>query len=237
MRLIILLLAVAGMLAALMLWPQFDLRVSDKFFLPGYGFIARQWLVSVLLNETAFWLPRLLAMGFILAALLAFWRKTPAFNLPAKAWLFLLLGLLLGPGLIANVIFKDHWGRARPSQIEQFGGAAEFTPALIPAGQCERNCSFVSGDGAFGFYLPIFAYVIGNPRRSRRLFWLGLGAGTAFGFNRVLMGAHFLSDVVFAAVFMLLLCAGLFALLFGRGALHAAWANWLPWLFPTKQKY
>ena len=37
-----------------------------------------------------------------------------------------LLGFVLGPvigcGLIANMYFKDTWGRARPINIQEFGG-------------------------------------------------------------------------------------------------------------------
>jgi len=30
--------------------------------------------------------------------------------------------MIIGPGLLVNTVFKEHWGRARPSQVEEFGG-------------------------------------------------------------------------------------------------------------------
>ena len=45
---------------------------------------------------------------------------------------YALIGLILGPiigcGIIANLYFKDTWGRARPVHIEEFGGDKIFTP-------------------------------------------------------------------------------------------------------------
>ena len=54
-----------------------------------------------------------------------------------------LAALLLGPGWVVNEALKNHWGRARPEQVSDFGGAQRFTPALQPADQCVKNCSFV----------------------------------------------------------------------------------------------
>ena len=55
---------------------------------------------------------------------------------------FIALGLVLGPiigcGLIANFYFKDNWGRARPYQIEEFGGNLIYTPPLIKSDQCKK---------------------------------------------------------------------------------------------------
>jgi lipid A 4'-phosphatase len=40
--------------------------------------------------------------------------------------IFCLLVFLLGPGLIVNVILKDHWGRPRPRQVDLFGGTMQY---------------------------------------------------------------------------------------------------------------
>jgi hypothetical protein len=36
--------------------------------------------------------------------------------------LFILLSVILGPGLLVNLVFKDHWGRPRPRQVVALGG-------------------------------------------------------------------------------------------------------------------
>jgi membrane-associated phospholipid phosphatase len=119
-----------------------------------------------------------------------------------KAVLFLAVSIALGPGLLVNTVLKDHWGRARPVQIEAFGGARQFTPAPLPATQCQRNCSFVCGDAALGFSLVAFAFLIPPGRVRRRCVAAALGFGALVGLARIAQGGHFLSDVVFAGIFV-----------------------------------
>lgn len=170
----------------------------------------------------AFYGARVLAAAFLILSLVS-WLRHKKFVLDAKAWAFLLLALLIGPGLVANVGFKDHWGRARPREIAEFGGSEKFSPALVPHfDKAKSNGSFVSGDGAFGFFFPAFAYVA--PRRlSRRVFWGGMAVGGLFGFCRLATGAHFFSDIVYAAFFMLAVSAGVFGAMHGFGEAKARW--------------
>src|SRR5207249_3238038 len=81
-------------------------------------------------------------------------------------------------GLIANTLFKDHWGRARPAQIEAFGGTRQFTPAPLPAAQCDRNCAFVSGHAAFAFSLVSFAFLLPLGWRRKTAVAAALGFGS-----------------------------------------------------------
>src|SRR4029077_12139636 len=68
-----------------------------------------------------------------------------------QQWLFLVLCLSIGPGLVANLIFKDQWRRAQAEHIVEFGATKQFTPAPLPASQCKRGCSFVSGEASSTF--------------------------------------------------------------------------------------
>ena len=88
------------------------------------------------------------ALGAVWLALIG----RPLWRLDRKALVFLVAATALGPGLIANTVLKDHWGRARPYQTDSFGGTRQFTPAPLPAAQCERNCAFVSGHAALGVF-------------------------------------------------------------------------------------
>jgi len=226
MRLISITLIILAALAAFVLWPGLDLIVSGWFVRPGHGFFLADDPAFRFIHGAAFYGARALGIFLALAALVTALRRKPLIKINSKAWLFLFLGLLIGPGLVANVIFKDHWGRARPSTIVEFGGPAHFSPPLIPAHQCARNCSFVAGDAAFGFYLPVFAYVV--PRlRSRRVFWGGMGLGVLFGFARLVTGAHFLSDIVFAAFFMQAVLGLLHTSMFGLSETQKCWREWL----------
>ena len=69
-----------------------------------------------------------------------------------RAILFLMATLALGPGLLVNVLLKDHWGRPRPVDVTQFGGDQHFVAWWDPRGECPNNCSFVSGDVAAAFW-------------------------------------------------------------------------------------
>lgn len=201
------------------LFPEIDLAVSG-FFYNGTDFPWRSGGLAEFLHD----LVQPVAIG--LAALLLLMTLLQLFRRGGwRRWAFVWLALVLGPGLVTNVIFKDHWGRARPMQVEEFGGFAQFTPALEPANQCAKNCSFVSGDASFGFFFHSFAYIA--PRRRRQLFWAGMGIGALCGLMRIGMGAHFLSDVLFGGVFTLLVSAGLYGALFGRRALAIMWRDFL----------
>jgi len=214
-------LALALFAAALLLVtaiPTLDVYTAALFFdARGAGFwLQGHWLASAA-HEAVQALPELLAAAFLLTAL--------AWPARRKAALFLLAAGIAGPILLANTLLKDHWGRARPREVVEFGGQAQFTRAWQPAAECVRNCSFVSGDGALGFYLHSFFYIA--PAHLRRaVFAAGfLGSGTLFGGLRIAMGAHFLSDVLWAGALMLLSSACVHALFFGRAATRTAWAD------------
>ena len=136
-----------------LLVPAIDLAVTGLFYIPGEGFPLAGWAPLAAVEDTVPWITKLIvgiaAVGAVWLALIG----RPLWRLDRKALVFIVAATVLGPGLIANTVLKDHWGRARPSQIEAFGGTRQFTPAPLPAAQCERNCAFVSGHAALAFSL------------------------------------------------------------------------------------
>jgi lipid A 4'-phosphatase len=54
-----------------------------------------------------------------------------------------------------------------------------------------------------------------------------MAVGAVLGMVRIMMGAHFFSDVIFAAFFMLATSAGLHAIMYGPKATAIHWRNWL----------
>jgi lipid A 4'-phosphatase len=177
-------------------WPQVDLNAIRIFYDFTTGF---------LLSDHAFYRSLHKNIGLLPLALLAWSAMVWLLSLRGKhadrwrarrpAALFLTLSMLFGPGLMVNVVFKDQWGRARPAQVEEFGGNAQFTPAWVISDQCDKNCSFVCGDASVGFALLAIAFVSRRPR-----VWLfgAIAAGTALGLMRMAQGGHFLSDVIFS---------------------------------------
>lgn len=228
---------VLGLAGLLVLVPAIDIAISGLFYVPGTDFLWRHSPVAQTLHEGIQIAARVLGLGLLIGTLVVLWRgwrtdRPPVLlGLGRRAWLFLFLALVVGPGLLANTVFKDMWDRARPWMIEEFGGEANFSPPLVISDQCARNCSFVSGDAAFAVYLHSFAYVLRRRAAQRAALAAGLAAGALAGLLRIGMGSHFFSDVVFAAIFMLLASAGLHALMFGRRRTAALWRDWLPWLY------
>jgi lipid A 4'-phosphatase len=191
-------------------FPQIDLATSRLFYNASSGFVLADWPPVVVLARLVRWITWCwLVLAFGGAAWL-FLVGRPLWRLDRKALAFLFAALALGPGLLANTLLKDHWGRARPTQIEAFGGLHRFTPAPLPAAECERNCAFVSGHAALGFSLVAFGFLLAPGRSRNRGVAAALGFGAFVGFGRIAQGAHFLSDVVYAG----LLVFGITALLY-----------------------
>src|ERR1035437_10011262 len=112
--------------------------------------------------------------------------------------------LARGPGFLANAVLKEHWDRPRPIEVTQFGGTEHFVAWWDPRGECDKNCSFVSGDVAGAFWTIAPAALV--PPSWRALAYgaaLALGAGMAA--LRIMMGGHFFTDTVFAGVFTFLI--------------------------------
>ena len=218
------------LLMSVVVYPPLDLIVSGWFYKPTQGFYLADEGALVLLHTLAIKGAWYLGYGLFACVPIAFLMRNGFMKQPAKAWFFLLLALLVGPVLIANGGLKDHWGRARPREVHQFGGDHNFSPALIPQMNAERNESFVAGDGAFGAYLHSFAYLVPvatKRRRSRYVFWGLAAVGSLFGLARMIMGAHFFSDVLFAALFMLASSAAIHASLYGWRSTRTYWRAWM----------
>jgi lipid A 4'-phosphatase len=224
----------AAMLFLLILVPAIDLTVSGWFYVPGADFIWRGPAIPEFIHESIQVLARVVAVALSLGWLIALFRSYRSgqpctfLTLGRRDWLFLVLAMALGPGLVANALLKDHWGRARPHQIEEFGGTRHHSPPLVITNQCEQNCSFVAGDAAVGFYVHALAYVV--RRRSGVILATGLGVGALAGLLRIGMGGHFFSDVIYAGVFMVLTFAALHAVMYDGRQTAALWRGWTPWL-------
>jgi len=183
--------------ALFLLFPDIDLAASRLFYDPRAGF-GLAWGPAVALERSIPWITGLIIALVAVGTLWLLSTGRPLWRLERRVLAFIALATALGPGLLVNVVLKDHWGRARPGQIEAFGGTRQFTPAPLPSDQCARNCAFVSGHAALGFSLVGFAFLV--PRRRPRAFAIGvaLGFGALVGLGRIAAGGHFLSDVVYA---------------------------------------
>jgi lipid A 4'-phosphatase len=207
-RALIFVIVIGGAIAlATALFPQIDLWVSGLFFTTGQGF----WLGRVAALDLFRTLSMWPSWGFALYALalliLRFFRPQTK-GMSNRAALFLLLGVLLAPLFTVNAVLKDHWGRARPAQVIEFGGPWTFTPWYRVGLECPENCSFVSGEMAGATYLFAPASLTPPPYRPYAYALVAVYAG-AVGLLRIAYGGHFFSDVALSALVTLLILASL----------------------------
>jgi lipid A 4'-phosphatase len=186
--------------AIFLLFPNIDLWASGLFYRPESRFFLGDWAPVRAIYRGVPHVVELVVIAVPALCLVALWRRRKVAGLDIRAAAFLLLSLALGPGLLVNAVLKDHWGRARPAQVTEFAGTQHFTPALVPADQCVRNCSFPAGHPAIGFYLVSFAFLVGDAKRRRIAEAAAIATGALIGLARMAQGGHFLSDVVFSGL-------------------------------------
>lgn len=188
---------VAAMIVAALvptLWPTLDIQAAALFVGDTPAIASRTWWWVEWINA---WAPAafrvmllVAAVGWLTSHLLSRYK---AWRLPLA---FVVCAGIAGPGAVVNLGFKENWQRARPYQVEIFGGTQQFTRATVMTDQCDNNCSFVSGHVACGFFFCSLMLI----QARRRTWWLiaGTSAGLAIGFSRMSAVAHWFSDVLWA---------------------------------------
>lgn len=190
--------------------PEIDLIVAGRFFDAGH-FVGRS-------PSGEFWrrvfydAPYVLLAG-LLVAYVARLRGRIRRGPSSRAILFLVVSLALGPGLLVNGLLKEHSHRPRPEQTVEFGGPWRFRPYETFDGACRSNCSFVSGEVATSAWTLAPALLAPPPFRAA-----AVGAALLFtaatAVLRMAFGGHYLSDVVFAALFTWLIVLSLYRAVF-----------------------
>jgi len=141
---------VAGLVFGL--YPGLDLEVARYF----HGFVDRSNNTFALriyppmmkARDAGLWIGTILVAPAVCALIVKLVRPRRRMLISGRATVFLIATMALGPGLLVNVLLKDHWGRPRPIDVTQFGGDQTFVAWWDPRGDCPSNCSFVSGDVA-----------------------------------------------------------------------------------------
>lgn len=128
-------------------------------------------------------------------ALVVFWMKNKS-DQEIKKYLLLSIfaSLTVWFSLEINGALKDFWGRVRPYELS--ASQNDFTSWLHPNG-VNGHKSFPSGHTMAGTLCIVFSwFAVGAVRK--RLWLFGVVYGGLMGLSRVIIGAHFLSDVVFS---------------------------------------
>ena len=183
------------------IYPELDLKLAALFYDPATkSFPLKQNTLAALARDGAMWIAWGFAVPAIVALVAKLVRPDRRLLISGRAMIFLLMTLFLSAGVLTNFTFKSYWGRPRPAAVTQFNGTEPFMPWWDPRGTCDSNCSFVSGETSSAVWMTAPAMLVPPPWRYVALGVVGL-YGTAVATIRMLAGGHFLSDVIFAAIF------------------------------------
>lgn len=195
--------------------PQIDLWFSGLFFHEQDGFYLSQtlWarfgyeLIPVLTVSVT-----LLLIGSIVITVI---RKKTLFTFSTKSYLYMLLTLIIGPGLIVNSTLKDNWNRSRPVSIIEFGGTNTFTPAFVINDDCTQgSCTSFSSGHPTTFFAFLSLSMLLTGRIRKQVISFSVIGGALIGFVRIVQGGHFLSDVVVSGIVVTTVAYSLFWLMF-----------------------
>ncbi len=203
-------------------WPMIDVRLSEYFF-SGPLCLGSPTTIScgsfhlgmdrpiIALRWFLYALPYVAVCLIVASLVLARASRRFRNQFPIQRLWLSLGSLVLGTGLITNLILKAHSGRPRPSQTDLFGGSLQFMPAGSFHGACQSNCSFISGEASGAGWLVCILILL--PPRYRA--WIAppvMLASLATLFFRVAVGAHYTSDVILGWLFSIVIFTGLLAL-------------------------
>ena len=189
-----------------------DIRSASMFYQAGSGFPTgnlQPWKFLYVYGEyPAF------AMGAIAVLLFVAGYFKPTLAGFRRQALFISLLFIIAPGVLANLVFKDHWGRPRPRQVDIFGGSMSFHQPWQP-GPAPKNASFPAGHPTVAFFLSAPYFILRLKKRRQALLWLygGVIYGIFMGIARVIQGGHFVTDVIWSAGFVYLTAIVLASLL------------------------
>tara|TARA_R110002124_G_scaffold53401_1_gene153195 strand:+ start:44 stop:802 length:759 start_codon:yes stop_codon:yes gene_type:complete len=208
------------------MWPGLDIMASAAFTDGQGNFIATRMSFPSALNAGLRKVTEIAALLTILYTAWL-WLARRADRNWLRCWSFLTASFLLGPGLIVNFLLKEQVGRARPANVTLFGGEQQFTAAFQITDQCTTNCSFTSGEAALSaaWVFGLVALLWGGLSARGRA-WALLGGGSLVLINpglRVILGRHFLSDVLVSVLIAALTTLAMYRLL-NIGEARAAFA-------------
>ncbi len=124
--------------------------------------------------------------------------------------LYCLIIILIGPGLVVNLILKDHWGRPRPREVIEFNGDYQYQPPWVRTNTGKK--SFVCGHCSAGYMFFSLYFVLSKGRHIALI--LTLVYSILMGLARMSAGGHFISDIVWSGIVVFFLCWIFYYILF-----------------------
>lgn len=183
---------------------DWDMAIQAKFYHPVSG-----WPLGDVSWAKAMYrfgnIPALIVVLGALFVLLSGYRTQSKYTRYRKLVSYLVLVLIIGPGLLVNSILKDNWVRPRPRDTVQFGGKYSYEAPLVYDASSNGK-SFPCGHATMGFYFFALAFVLSVFKKHLFPVFLvfGIFYGAIIGWVRMMQGGHFLSDVLWAGALVYL---------------------------------
>jgi membrane-associated PAP2 superfamily phosphatase len=189
---------VLGTATALFHLFDLDIAIQSLFYSPAEGWRLEHRTFWDFTYRYGIFPGYLFAVGCLAMISVSYWNER--YFKYRKAAVVMVVALILGPGLLVNAVFKDHWQRPRPREVTQFGGGEQFVPVCV-RGHVTGGKSFPCGHASMGFYLAVPYLFLRRTRKGLAYAFLalGIGYGSVIGAARMIAGGHFLSDVIWAA--------------------------------------
>ena len=187
------------------IYTGWDIQLQKPFYSSSDGWFLKDTQPWKLIYKAGTIPGLLLAVYGIVLLILSFTKSK--FVKFRKIGIFLLLVMIIAPGIIVNAGFKDHWGRIRPRNIKQFNGKYEYIE-LWQKGVTGKGKSFPCGHASMGFYFFVLYFLNRKTNKKAALFWFifSMVYGTLIGIARMIGGGHFASDVLWAGGFVYFTC-------------------------------
>lgn len=196
-------------------FPQIDIYISNLFYNEDTGFFLNDTPAAMTIYNAVNYITIIVIILYAILLFIDIKFKKTFFIFNRKAIIFLLITLILGPGIVVNSILKEQVGRPRPEAITQFGGTDTFVAPFTFSNACDGNCSFVSGHAALGFYFMAFAFLF-KSKTKRNILSLTFIIGVIVSLTRIIQGRHFFTDTLFAFFFVYAVIILVYELMYGN---------------------
>jgi len=188
-----------GMLTLVFRLTDADISLQRWFYSPEKGWLLQFHPFWDFIYRFGIFPGYFLVFGGLIMVTLSYWNVKYIHY--RKASMVLIFTMIIGPGLVVNLLLKDHTGRPRPREITEFGGTEKFI-CICEKGATNEGKSFPCGHCSMGFYLAIPYLFLRNRKKilAYSVLALGVGYGIIIGIARMMAGGHFASDVLWAGL-------------------------------------
>ncbi|MCX6249694.1 MAG: phosphatase PAP2 family protein [Bacteroidetes bacterium] len=186
-----------GVITLVFRYTNTDIALQRYFYSPEKGWLLQYKPFWDFIYRFGIFPGYFLAFAGLIMITLSYWNVKYIHY--RKASMVLVFTIVVGPGVLVNLLLKDHTGRPRPREITEFGGTEKYV-CVCEKGDTNEGKSFPCGHCSMGFYLAIPYLFLRNRKRllACSFLVLGIGYGVIIGIARMMAGGHFASDVLWA---------------------------------------